>query len=83
MVMKAVPPDQLMPEAMKLAKRLESLPPQSLAQTKKIIHTTPQMPLTDALKLEEESFWILMRTEEAQQRMRAYVQSNQGRAAQK
>lgn len=80
LVMKAVPPDQLMPEALKLAKRLESLPPQSLAETKKIIHSTIQMPITDALKMEEQSFWVLMRTEEAQRRMRAYVQSNQGRA---
>jgi enoyl-CoA hydratase len=82
MVMKAVPPDQLMPEALKLAKRLESLPPQSLAQTKKVIHSSMEMPLRDALKLEEESFWILMRTEEAQRRMKAYVQSTKGSAAQ-
>jgi len=83
MVMKAVPPDQLMAEAMKLAKRLESLPPQSLALTKKVITTTGDMPLTDALKLEEKSFWELMRSEDAQRLMRAYVQANQGRTEQK
>jgi enoyl-CoA hydratase len=83
MVMKAVPADQLMPEAMRIAKRLESLPPQSLALTKKVITTTGDMQLRDALKLEEQSFWALMRSEDAQRLMRAYVQSNQGRAAQK
>jgi len=83
MVMKAVPADQLIPEAMKLAKRLESLPPQSLALTKKVLTTSGDLPLGDALKLEQDSFWALMRSEDAQRLMKLYVQSNQGRAAAK
>ncbi len=81
LVMKAVPPDQLMPEALKLAHRLEALPPQSLALTKKVITTSGDMPLKDALKLEQDSFWTLMRSEDAQRLMKQYVQSNQGRPA--
>ncbi len=81
LVMKAVPPDQLMPEALKLAHRLEALPPQSLALTKKVINTSVDMPLKDALKLEQDSFWTLMRSEDAQRLMKQYVQSNQGRPA--
>ncbi len=82
LVMKAVPPDQLMPEALKLGHKFESLPRQSLALTKQVIHQSMEMPLTDALKLEEQSFWTLMRSEDAQRLMKAYVQSNQGNAAQ-
>ena len=83
LVMKAVPPDQLMPEALKLGHKLESLPPQSLALTKKVINDSVQLPLRDALKLEQDSFWTLMRTEDAQKLMKQYVQSNQGRPAEK
>jgi enoyl-CoA hydratase len=83
LVMKAVPPDQLMTEALKLGHKLESLPPQSLALTKKVIHESMDMPLKDALKLEQDSFWTLMRTEDAQRLMKQYVESNQGRAAEK
>lgn len=79
MVMKAVPADQLMDEAMALANRLASLPPMSLALTKKILTTSGDMPLRDALRLEEDSFWQLMRSEDAQRLMRQYVQGNQGR----
>ncbi len=75
MVMKAVPPDKLMEEALALAKRLESLPPQSLALVKKVINQSADMPLTDALRLEQDAFWQLMRTEDAQRLMRQYVES--------
>jgi enoyl-CoA hydratase/carnithine racemase len=77
MVMKAVPVDQLMPEAMRLAKRLESLPPQSLALTKQVITRSGDMELHEALKREQQSYWALMRSEEARRLMRAYVKSNQ------
>lgn len=79
MVMKAVPADKLMDEALALATRLQSLPPQSLALVKKVINQSADMPLPDALKLEQESFWQLMRSEDAQRLMREYVKANQGR----
>jgi enoyl-CoA hydratase len=78
MVMKAVPPDQLMDAAMALANRLASLPPKSLALTKKVITTSGDMDLRDALRLEEDAFWELMRSDDAQRLMRQYVESNQG-----
>jgi enoyl-CoA hydratase/carnithine racemase len=79
MVMRAVPPDQLMTEAMAVATRLASLPPQSLALVKKVINQSADMPLRDALRLEEDSFWQLMRSEDAQRLMQEYVEGNQGR----
>jgi enoyl-CoA hydratase len=79
MVMKAVPPDKLMEEALAVAKRLESLPPQSLALVKKVINQSADMPLPDALRLEQESFWQIMRSEDAQRLMREYVESTKAR----
>ena len=75
MVMKAVPPDQLMPEAMKLAARLASLPPLSMKNIKKVVNTTPTLPIRDALRIEEDLFWENMGSDEAKARMRAYVES--------
>ena len=71
MVMKAVPPDQLMPEAMKLAARLASLPPLSMKNIKKVVNTTPTLPIRDALRIEEDLFWENMGSDEAKARMRA------------
>jgi enoyl-CoA hydratase len=78
MVMKAVPPDELMDEAMALANRLASLPPLSLALIKKVVNESADLPLKEALRLEEESFWELMKSEDAQRLMRQYVEANQG-----
>lgn len=79
MVMKAVPKDALMDETMKLANRLAALPPMSLALIKEVVNETWDMPLKEALRFEEEAFWQLMRSEDAQRLMRQYVESNQGR----
>jgi enoyl-CoA hydratase len=76
LVVQAVPPDQLMPEAMKLAERLASLPQASLALAKKLINTSGEMPLRDALRLEQTSFWELLRTAEAQHLIRRTLSGN-------
>ncbi len=77
MVMKAVPPDALMDEAMKLANKLASLPPLSLALIKKVVNESADLPLKEALRLEEENFWVLMKSEDAQRLMREYVEASQ------
>ena len=77
MVMKAVPADELMDEAMRVANRLASLPPMSLARVKKVINAGAELPLKKALRLEEDAFWELMRSEDAIRLMREYVENNQ------
>lgn len=79
MVMKAVPPDALMDEAMKVANRLASLPPMSLTLIKKVINESANLPIEDALRLEEKNFWQLMKSDDAKRLMSQYVKSNQGR----
>ena len=79
MVMKAVPADKLMEEAMIVANRLAALPPLSLALIKNVINETADMPIEEALRLEEANFWKLMRSDDAIRLMREYVESNQGR----
>lgn len=77
LVMKAVPPDQLMPKAMRLAQRLAALSPAALALAKKVINASLNMPFKDALKLEDHSFEVLVRTDEAQELTRKYLQQNE------
>jgi len=77
MVMKAVPKDKLMDEAMTLANRLAALPTRSLAKTKQVINQSLDLPLQDALRIEQDAFWDLMRSEDARRLMREYVESQQ------
>jgi enoyl-CoA hydratase len=76
-VMKAVPPDQLMRESMQLAERLASLSPAALKLIKSVMDASFKLPLEDALKLEDHSFEVLMGTAEAQRLVKRYVQQNQ------
>lgn len=77
MVMKTVPADELMDEAMRVANRLASLPPMSVARIKKVINRSAEMPLEKALRLEEDAFWELMRSDDAIRLMREYADANQ------
>jgi enoyl-CoA hydratase/carnithine racemase len=81
LVMKTVPPDQLMPEAMKTANWLASLPPASVAFAKKSINASADLPLRNALELEQSSFWALLRTEDARRLIREYLEQTQSRGA--
>jgi len=75
--MKAVPPEQLMHESMQLAERLAALSPAALKLIKKTINESFDMPLEDALKLEDHSFGVLLRTDEVQRLTRRYLERNQ------
>jgi len=77
MVMKAVLPDQLMSQSMQLAERLAALPSTALALIKTVINASSNMPLEEALKLEDHSFAALLRTDEAQRLIHRYVEQNQ------
>jgi enoyl-CoA hydratase len=80
LVTKAVPPDQLMPETLKLAEQLASLPPAAVSAAKKLINTSGEMSIPDALKLEQATFWGLLNTDDAR-RIINYVVSNGGKNA--
>lgn len=51
LVSKVVPPDQLMPEALGLAKRIAANAPQALRMTKRLIRNGQQSPLREHLEL--------------------------------
>ena len=76
-VMKVVPPDQLMSQSMQLAERLAALAPTALTLIKRVINASLNLPLQDALKLEDHSFDALVRTDEAQRLIRRYLEQNQ------
>jgi enoyl-CoA hydratase len=76
-VMEAVPPDQLMNASMQLAERLAALSPAALKLIKVVINASLSMPLEDALKLEDHSFDVLVRTEKAQRLVQRYLEQNQ------
>jgi enoyl-CoA hydratase/carnithine racemase len=75
LVSKAVPPDQLMPETLKWAQGLASLPPAAVSAAKKLMNATGEMPMQDALKLEQATFWGLLNTDDAR-RIIDYVVTN-------
>jgi enoyl-CoA hydratase/carnithine racemase len=75
--MKAVPPGQLMSAAMQVARRLAALPPIALAETKKVMNASYTVPFEEALKMEDHSFDVLLRTPQAQHLINRYVGQNQ------
>ena len=77
LAIKAVPPDQLMSESMQLAERLAALSPAALKLIKRVIDASSDMPLEEALKLEDYSFDVLVRTDDAQRLTRRYLEQNQ------
>jgi enoyl-CoA hydratase len=75
LVHRAVPPGKLMEEALALAGRIAERPPLSVALIKQCILRGSEMPLEEGLRLEQESFWKTMRSEDASRLMRAYLTS--------
>jgi enoyl-CoA hydratase len=77
LVHRAVTPDRLMPEVLALARELAQRPPLSVALIKQCVHQGSEMPLPEALRLEQDAFWKTMRSDEAQRLMREYVKGEQ------
>ncbi len=73
LVHRAVEPEQLLPEALRLAEELANRPPLSVALIKQCILKGSEMPLVDALHFEQDAFWQTMRSEEAGRLMREYT----------
>lgn len=78
MVHRALEPEKLLDEAMALANQLAALPPLAVSLAKQSMRRGIDMPLQDALRLEEDNFWKLMRSEDAIRLMKQYAESGQG-----
>ncbi len=76
LVHKTVEPERLLPEALVLAGELAKRPPLSLALIKKCVLEGSELPLLDALKLEQDAFWQTMRSDDASRLMRGYLKSD-------
>ena len=76
LVHRALDAADLMPRALALATELASRPPLSIALIKRCILKGSELPLEEALRLEQESFWKTMRSEDAGRLMRAYLKSD-------
>jgi len=73
LVQRAVEPERLMEEALRLAEQLAQRPPASVALIKQCILKGVEMPLEEALMFEQEAFWKTMRSDDASQLMREYL----------
>ncbi|MEX1253174.1 MAG: enoyl-CoA hydratase/isomerase family protein [Dehalococcoidia bacterium] len=75
LVHKAVEPERLLPEALAFAAELAKRPPLSVALIKKCVLEGSELPLLDALRLEQNAFWQTMRSDDASRLMRGYLKS--------
>jgi enoyl-CoA hydratase/carnithine racemase len=82
LVHRAVDADRLMAEALALGNELASRPPLSIELIKRCVLQGSELGLEEALHLEEDALWQVMRSEDAGRLMRAYIESDRppGRA---
>ena len=74
LVNRVVPPEELLPEARRLAETLLERPPLSLAMIKAAVNTGLEVDLDSGLELEGRCSWILQTTEDRREGMRAFVE---------
>lgn len=70
---RAVDPSRLLGEALGLAGELAKRPPLSVALIKRCVWEGTELPLEEALRLEQEAFWRTMRSDDAARLMREYL----------
>jgi enoyl-CoA hydratase len=69
-----LPPDQLLPHVMELARRIASKSPIALVQAKKAANFTDQMPQREAYRHEQDITMMLARTEDAREARMAFLE---------
>ena len=74
LVSRLVEDDQVMPEALRLAKQLASLPPIALKQIKEVILHGADAPLSAAMALERKAVQILFASEDQKEGMAAFLE---------
>jgi enoyl-CoA hydratase len=77
LVTRACDPERLMPEALAFARELAMRPPLAVHHIRRAIYEGMSMSLDDGLALESELMRELMQSDEALERMRAYVAGGQ------
>lgn len=77
LITKACDPQDLMPQAIALAKRISAQPPLAVAYIRQAIYEGMSMPLSDGLMLESKLFWELVASEDALRLMKEYVEAGQ------
>jgi enoyl-CoA hydratase/carnithine racemase len=77
LITRACDPEKLMPEALAFARELAMRPPLAVHHIRRAIYEGMSMPLDDGLALESELMRELMQSDEALERMRAYVAGGQ------
>lgn len=77
LITRACDPERLMPEAIAFAKELATRPPLAVQHIRRCIYEGMEMPLEDGLAMESELFRELVQSDEAMERMRAYVAAGQ------
>ncbi len=73
-VYKVVPPDQLMPTAMYLAKRIAARPLVAIQLSKKALKRALYMPIEEGLRLEARYFGEVFETEDAKEGVKAFFE---------
>jgi enoyl-CoA hydratase len=76
LVHRAVAPECLMEDTLALAAELGKRPPLSIAMIKQCIWQGSELPIEEALLLEQKAFWKTMRSDEAARLMQDYLQSD-------
>jgi enoyl-CoA hydratase len=76
LVHKAVAPDDLMSQTLKLANGLASRPRHAVALIKQCIQRAGEVSLEEGLRFESDAFLQLLQTEDASRLMKAYLQSD-------
>jgi enoyl-CoA hydratase len=74
LIEKVFAPDQLMPEAIKLAKTIAAKGPLAVAATKRLIHKGMQTDLHSALELEAAEFGKISATKDAKEGTKAFLE---------
>lgn len=77
MVNRVVDDDKLMDEALAYAQRLAAMPRASVAEIKQLVHQGIALPLEEGLRLEQDAFWRVMTSEDAQRLMKEYAEGGQ------
>jgi enoyl-CoA hydratase/carnithine racemase len=75
MVTRAVPPDRLIGEALALARQLAARPAVSLRQAKRALREGADLPLEQALRIEQDAYYKAARSEETRELFKARTQT--------
>jgi enoyl-CoA hydratase/carnithine racemase len=77
LVNRVVPPEQLLPEALSLAKQIAGHAPLAVRALKELFYTGTEMPLPQALRYGSGLRWIIGQTEDAKEGPRAFAEKRE------